>query len=241
MERVVTDEAPRALADHRYFLLADLASNNLDRWRWHDRFRHPIVQFQRLMRHVEYLDGRSGPAIALLRLVQRWRLNQLGLKLGFTVPRHAFGPGLSLAHHGSIVVNGKARIGRNARIHSGVNIGELDGEAPLIGDDVYISPGAKLFGGITVGDRAVIGANAVVNRDVAADTVVAGIPARVIDSRRTGADLLIDGCAVATRRLGYTVIFRPRPPARLSRSGRRSPAGDSPPPDPQPSPASGGR
>ena len=210
MEREVTDEGPRTLADHRYFLLADLASNSLERWRWYDRYRHPIVQFQRLLRHVEYLDGRGG-AFAIIRLVQRYRMNQLGLKLGFSIPRHAFGPGLSLAHYGSIVVNGNARVGRNARIHSGVNIGERNGKAPRIGDDVYISPGAKLFGDITVGDRAIIGANAVVNRDVAPDTVVAGVPARVIESRQTSAEILIDGCAVATRVLGYTVVFRPKP------------------------------
>ena len=209
MEGGVTGVVRRTRAEHRYYLLADMASNSLDRWRWFDRYRYPIVQYQRLLRHVEYLDGRGG-AVALLQLVQRWRLNQLGLKLGFSIPRHAFGPGLSLAHHGSIVVNGNARIGRNARIHSDVNIGELDGKAPRIGDDVYISPGAKLYGDITVGDRAIIGANAVVNRDVAADTVVAGVPARVITSRQTSADLVVDGCAVATRILGYTVAFRSR-------------------------------
>jgi serine O-acetyltransferase len=206
VERQLIGDGPRALADHRYFLVADLASHNLDRWRWYDRYRYPIVQFQRLLRHVEYLDGRGG-AFGILRLIQRWRLNQLALTLGFSIPRHVFGPGLSLAHYGSIVVNGNARVGRNARIHSDVNIGELDGKAPRIGDDVYISPGAKLFGGITVGDRVIIGANAVVNRDVAADKVVAGIPAREIESRQVSADLIIDGCEVATRRLGYTVAF----------------------------------
>jgi serine O-acetyltransferase len=208
VDREVIAGGPRTLADHRYFLLADLASNNLERWHWYDRYRYPIVQFQRLLRHVEYLEHRGG-AFVLLRFIQRWRLHQLGLKLGFSIPRHAFGPGLSLAHYGSIVVNGNARVGRNARIHSDVNIGEQYGKAPRIGDDVYISPGAKLFGDIAVGDRAIIGANAVVNRDVAPDTVVAGVPARVIESHQMSSEILIDGCAVATRDLGYTVVFRP--------------------------------
>jgi serine O-acetyltransferase len=201
---VTIERRPRTLAEHRFYLAADLASHELERWRWYDRYRDPIVQFQRLLRHVEYLDGRGGLYV-LVRVVQRWRLKQLAVKLGFTVPRHVFGPGLSLAHYGSIVVNGNARVGRNARIHSDVNIGELHGKAPRIGDDVYIAPGAKLFGDIEVGDGAIIGANAVVNRDVPAHSAVGGVPARVINSAVGPSDLTVDGCAIAERRLGYAI------------------------------------
>jgi serine O-acetyltransferase len=201
---VTTAGRPRTHAEHRFYQAADLASHKLDRWHWYDRYRYPIIQFQRLLRQVEYLDGRGGLYI-LVRSVQVWRLKQLGMKLGFSVPRHVFGPGLSLAHYGSIVVNGNARVGRNARVHSGVNIGESNGKVPSIGHDVYFGPGAKLFGDIVVGDGAVIGANAVVNRDVPARATVGGVPARVIDRRSEASDLTIDGCAIAARRLGYSV------------------------------------
>jgi serine O-acetyltransferase len=195
----------RDRATHRFYLEADLASNSLRRWGWFDRYRYPIVQYQRLLRHVEYLEGRGGPSRPL-RLVQSWRLKQLGMKLGFSIPRRVFGPGLSLAHYGSVVVNGNARVGRNARIHSDVNIGEAHGRAPRIGDGVYVGPGAKLIGGIVVGDGAVIGANAVVTHDVPAGATVAGVPARVIsETRSEGEALLIDGCAIAAQRLGYSV------------------------------------
>jgi acetyltransferase-like isoleucine patch superfamily enzyme len=50
----------------------------------------------------------------------------------------------------------------------------------VVGDDVWIAEGATLLGGITVGDGAVIGAHAVVTKDVPARTVVAGNPARVV-------------------------------------------------------------
>ena len=189
---------------HRFYLAADLASHGLERWHWYDRYRYPIVQFQRLLRHVEYLDGQRG-IFTIIRAVQLWRLKQLGMKLGFTVPRHVFGPGLSLAHYGSIVVNGQAHVGRNARVHSGVNIGELDGVAPRIGDNVYLGPGAKLFGAITVGDGAVVGANAVVNRDVPPGVVVGGVPARIIREAGPASPLTIDGCAVAAGRLGFAI------------------------------------
>jgi acetyltransferase-like isoleucine patch superfamily enzyme len=50
----------------------------------------------------------------------------------------------------------------------------------VIEDEVWIGEGAVILKGVTVGRRAVIGANAVVTKDVAPYTVVGGIPARVI-------------------------------------------------------------
>ncbi|MEG1029605.1 MAG: sugar O-acetyltransferase, partial [Brevundimonas sp.] len=49
-----------------------------------------------------------------------------------------------------------------------------------IGDDVWIGGGAVVLAGVTVGDRSVIGAGSVVTKDVPADVVVAGNPARII-------------------------------------------------------------
>ena len=101
-------------------------------------------------------------------------------RLGFSIPLNVFGSGLSIAHVGPIVVSPYARIGRNCRIHVGVNIGTRAGvpdEAPTIGDDVYIGPGAKLFGPIEVADRIAARANAVVNKSFTEPGVsVGGVP-----------------------------------------------------------------
>jgi serine O-acetyltransferase len=51
---------------------------------------------------------------------------------------------------------------------------------PVIGDNVYISTGAKVLGDITIGNNCVIGANAVVISNVPDNTVAAGVPAKVI-------------------------------------------------------------
>ena len=92
--------------------------------------------------------------------------------------------GLKFFHHGCIIIAQTARIGKNASIHQGVTIGRVFAGAkagvPTIGDNVVIFAGAKLLGNIKVGNGAVIGANAVVVKDVPANAVVAGIPAKVI-------------------------------------------------------------
>ncbi len=91
------------------------------------------------------------------------------------------GGGLYLPH-GNVVVDGLVRIGRNCVIAPWVTIGTNGSVAgPRIGDDVFIGTGAKVLGAITVGDRAKIGANAVVLSDVPAGATVVGIPAKVVE------------------------------------------------------------
>lgn len=87
--------------------------------------------------------------------------------------------GVRINHYGLIVINPAAKIGTYCDIHQGVNIGvSIDGKAPTIGDNVWIGPGAKIFGGIVIGDEIMIGANAVVNKNFKENNcVIAGIPA----------------------------------------------------------------
>ena len=64
---------------------------------------------------------------------------------------------------------------------SGLKAGNVDG--PKIGRNVRVGTGAKIIGPVRIGDGASIGANAVVVDDVAEDTTVAGVPARVLAPR----------------------------------------------------------
>ena len=81
-----------------------------------------------------------------------------------------------------VVIHRRSVIGENCEISHQVTIGGRGGfhEVPVIGNDVFIGAGAKVLGPITVGDGAIIGANAVVLTDVPAHSVAVGIPARVI-------------------------------------------------------------
>ena len=85
-----------------------------------------------------------------------------------------------MPHPNGIVVHPEARIGKNCLLFQQVTIGtgSLPG-VPTLGGHVEVGAGAKLLGGIKIGDHAVIGANAVVIRDVPARAFVAGVPAQV--------------------------------------------------------------
>lgn len=101
------------------------------------------------------------------------------------------GPGLMLQHPQGIVIGGGAAIGEDCTILHQVTLGERYGddtdarhEYPHLGARVVVGAGAVILGGVWVGDDAVVGANAVVVRDVDAADVVVGVPAR--SSRTVG-------------------------------------------------------
>jgi serine O-acetyltransferase len=123
--------------------------------------------------------------LALRRYEARW---------GITIPPETeVGEGLFIAHHGGIVVNPGTRIGRNVNLQHGVTIGQSNrgrrAGAPVIGDGVWIGPGACVIGAITVGDNAAIGANCVVVEDVPANAVLAPAPTQTLSTTRGAAGL----------------------------------------------------
>lgn len=160
----------------------------------------PVARFTVLMRVAEYAENTRTPA--LVRLAIFWWYRRLSVRLGFSFAPGIFGPGLAIVHYGLLIVDPLTRVGRNCRIHAGVNIGgearilkpgEPNCYSPRIGHNVYIGPGAKLYGPIEIGDDCTIGANAVVTRSFPQQAVVlAGVPAKVI-SHRNSSELLIKG------------------------------------------------
>ncbi len=152
-----------------------------------------IWVFERLMRKTEYYKNCHKTILG--KIYSAWlqyRYSRLRIKLGFTIPLNVFGPGLSIAHYGTIVINGNARIGKNCRIQECVNIGATNGstEAPKIGDNVFIGSGARIIGDITVANDVAIGANAVVVKSVMEDGItVGGVPAKKISNNNSHSNL----------------------------------------------------
>ena len=93
------------------------------------------------------------------------------------------GEGTTFGYKGiGVVVNNRARIGKNCMISQNVTIGGRSGrhDVPIIGDNCLIGARAKVLGPITIGDNVVIGVNAVMISDAPSNTVWAGVPAREI-------------------------------------------------------------
>ncbi len=104
------------------------------------------------------------------------------------------GGGLFLPHTVGTVI-GAQRIGRNAVIFQGVTLGAKEIDIgyhaelrPVLGDNVTIGSGAKVLGTLSIGDNAVIGANAVVTKSVRTNAIMGGVPARILRTNETQID-----------------------------------------------------
>ena len=140
------------------------------------KIRDIVWRYEIYLRKCEYYNNVSGGILhKIAGKYNKAIWNILGLLCGFSIGLNCFGKGLSISHIGTIVVNHEASVGENCRLHVCVNIGT---GSPQIGDNVYIGPGAKIFGKIKIANGIKIGANAVVNKDFCQeDKTIVGVPA----------------------------------------------------------------
>ena len=174
--------------------MTDLVRSDLFRYRgevaWSQFFRTvllvPGFRYSFFLRLCSYLRSKIllRPIYVPVFLYHR----HLKFTYGISISPHTdIGPGFYIGHFGGIVVSKNTKIGRNCNISQGVTLGRKNrgkyvGE-PVIGDQVYIGPGAKVIGGVHVGNNVAIGANCVIVDDVPDDAVVVGVPGRVISTR----------------------------------------------------------
>ena len=156
--------------DLRDYLRQDREKENLNKGGLKTRIKillNPRLRFLMNLRYYEYYANQPRTLYRKFMTLYFYLIHKrLSYKLGYTIYKNNFGPGLFLAHYGTIVVNKNARIGKNCRCHVGVNIGGYNG--------------GVLIGNVMVGNNVMIGAGAVVTKDVPDNAVVVGVPAKIV-------------------------------------------------------------
>ncbi|RNF83287.1 serine O-acetyltransferase [Montanilutibacter psychrotolerans] len=150
-------------------------------------FRGESFRYNFWLRTCAY--ARSNPVLKFtVYPFARFVLGHLTYKLGISIPvGTVIGSGFYIGHFGGIVVSQKAVIGRNCNISQGVTIGRANRGKnkgyPVLGDNIYIGPGAVIAGNVRIGSNVAIGANCVVAMDIPDDCVVAGVPGTIISRK----------------------------------------------------------
>lgn len=143
-----------------------------------------LTERQVLYKHMKYLR-KAEYASNNRKLSRYWYLTKLlriQTRYGISIPLNVVEEGFEIVHLGSVIINCNARVGKYCRVHPGVCIGANHEKAPVIGEKVYLGPGAKVFGDIMLADEIQVGANAVVNKSCEkAGAVLAGVPAKVME------------------------------------------------------------
>lgn len=170
---------------YRHLISSDLFRHCGDtRWRsflrhfvWTPGYKYAFWLRTAAFTRVHYL---LWPLHFLARLILRRLQFKYGIQISYDTN---IGPGFYIGHWGGIVVHPDVRIGRNCNINHDVTIGMAYGGqhpgCPVVGDNVYLGPGSRVIGGITLGNDVAIGANAVVTKSVPDTGVAVGVPAEV--------------------------------------------------------------
>ncbi|WP_458449409.1 serine acetyltransferase [Fibrobacter sp.] len=155
---------------------------------------HAVVwKYIKTLRYVEFFDYKRKNTSFLLKLLyslayyrKLLSLRKQSLKTGIFISPNTCGAGLLLPHPGSIRISGIVRMGENCTILPSVLFGRRRPEATgniVVGDDCYFGAGSTIIGPLTIGNNVTIGAGAVVTKDMPSNSVVGGIPAKVISTK----------------------------------------------------------
>ena len=147
----------QSFADLRYYLRADLCryGEGVSRNAFRQAYRFvPGFRFTVWLRLTMFLAAQPVWTRPLYRLSMR-HFRRLRIRYGFDIESGTqIGPGLHLRHWGGVVVHPSVVIGENCNLSQQITIGVDSKEgaaAPVLGDRVYVAPGSRVFGGVTVG------------------------------------------------------------------------------------------
>ena len=138
-----------------------------------------IIKYLRALRKCAYYRNTMRSVVSVRAIKMVWwhcRFDRLSLKLGFTIGPNSLGYGTVIPHFGTIVINGDARIGNYAVLHTSTCVAGGDKE---IGDFFYLSAGSQLVGRLSIGDGVSVAAHSLVNHSCEGHCLLAGAPAEV--------------------------------------------------------------
>ncbi len=102
-------------------------------------------------------------------------------------PGAEIGSDFFIDHGAGVVIGETTEIGNNVTIYAGVVFGgtslEKKKRHPTLGDNIVVGTGAKILGPVTIGDNVRIGANSVVVNDIPPNSVVVGVPGKIISRK----------------------------------------------------------
>lgn len=175
----------------KYYLSEDLKRFGNCKPNLKDRILHNEVWYiYKYIRHLRYIEYYKNTNRSKFLFLYHWFIyKRLGFKLRITIYPNTIGPGLRIYHIGDFIhVKPTCKIGKNCTILSGVVFGnkfeEDDGSIVEVGDNCYFGLGVKVFGRIKIGNNVIIGANAVVTKDIPDNAIVGGIPAKILKIKK---------------------------------------------------------
>ena len=141
-------------------------------------FLSPGFQAIIVYRFFNWCLGHRIPTQPFRFIVER----MIEITTGISIPAACrIGKGLRIHHFGGIIFHPTAELGQNCTVYHEVTIGDRGGRggAAKIGDNVMFGAGVKVIGEVVIGDNCVIGANAVVTKNMPDNTLAIGNPAQI--------------------------------------------------------------
>lgn len=147
--------------------------------------RAHAFRYLKTMRYLEYHANNDGIYHRIMALYYKVKKARLSMKYNLYITPNTCGYGLKIVHifGGGQILN-VSKVGNYCTFNTGVVLGNNNSSAsPILGNNVSVGVGAKVFGGITIGNNVFVAPNAVVIKDVPDNTIVGGVPAKIIKTK----------------------------------------------------------
>ena len=184
--------------DLQFYLLEDAKRFNLTNWfKYRVKLIYGgedahILRYLKTLRRYEYFQNCSKTMSGrFIGYYLRYKWMRLSLRYNLHIGINMIGYGFYMAHLSGGGINNCKSMGNYCSINAGVIVGNKDSQSEIavIGNNVKLSAGCKVFGKIVIGNNVIVAPNAVVVKNVPDNCVVAGIPAKIIKKNGIKVDI----------------------------------------------------